>query len=45
MTLNSFDSNVQDTVGQEEVTAKLLMTAYPFTLTHENNVNIFISSL
>ena len=45
MTLNSFDSNVQDIVGQEEVTAKSLMTAYPFTLTHENNVITFISRL
>ena len=45
VTLNGFGNNIQDIVGQEEVTAKSLMTARPFTLTYANNVIMSISRL
>ena len=34
ITLNGFGNNMQEIVGSEEVTAKALMTARPFTLTY-----------
>ena len=43
ITLNGFGNNIQEIVGAEEVTAKALMTARPFTLTHANNVITSIS--
>ena len=43
ITLNGFGNNIQDIVGSEEVTAKALMTACPFTLTYANNVISSIS--